>query len=122
MSQPDFSNDPTVGFQPEMGAMDPTMQPMPVDPTAAAGMDPTAEAMAMAPAQGMPTPGAAPVPATKPKSNVYTVMLFLALLAQGLAITFLCLEMARYEWDIKAREAGSPTSWNTPQQVEVLPG
>ncbi|GEM_PF-994483 len=119
MSQPDFSSDPTVGFQPEMGAVDPTVQTPAADPMAA-GVDPTVATVA--PGQGMPVPGAAPGPAVKPKSNVYTVMLFLALVAQGLAITFLCLEMARYEWDIKAREAGSPTSWNTAQQVEVLPG
>ncbi len=115
MSQPDFSNDPTVGFQPEMGAVDPTVQTMPADPTAA--MDPTAAA-----APGMPVPGAAPGPAMKPKSNVYTVMLFLALLAQVLAIVFLCLEMARYEWDIKASEAGSPSAWNVSQPVRILPG
>ncbi len=119
MSQPDFSSDPTVGFQPEMAGVDPTVETMATDPTAGAVMDPTG---AVAPGQGMPAPGAAPGPAVKPKSNVYTVMLFLALVAQGLAITFLCLEMARYKWDIKATEAGSPTSWNLTQQVEVLPG
>ena len=120
MSQPDFSSDPTVNFQPETAGVDPTVETMAADPMAAPVMDPTGAAVA--PGPGMPAPGAVPGPAVKPKSNVYTVMLFLALVAQGLAITFLCLEMARYKWDIKATEAGSPSAWVAPVQTDVLPG
>ncbi len=97
MSQPDFSDPTVASLGPEMTEAAPTVQTMP-----GAG-----EGVA-------PMPGAQ-VP-SKPKSNVYTVMLLLALLAQGIAITFLCLEMARYKWDIKAREAGSPSA-----QVQQLP-
>lgn len=48
-----------------------------------------------------PTSG---VPVQKAKSNVYTMMLFLSLVAIGIAIGILCAEMARYEWDIKAQQ------------------
>lgn|GEM_PF-1387341 len=44
------------------------------------------------------------VPVQKPKSNIYTMMLFLSLIALGLAITMLCLEMQKYNWDFKANE------------------
>ncbi|HVX63585.1 MAG TPA: hypothetical protein VHC19_23385 [Pirellulales bacterium] len=38
----------------------------------------------------------------KPKANVYTVLLGIALVAVLMSILFLCLEMSRYNWDIKA--------------------
>jgi hypothetical protein len=41
----------------------------------------------------------------KPKANVYTVLLGIALLAILLAIMFLCMEMSRYNWDFKAAGA-----------------
>jgi len=39
------------------------------------------------------------------KFNVYTVMLGLSFLAVGAAIALLSLELARYDWDIKAKTA-----------------
>jgi len=38
----------------------------------------------------------------KPKWDVYTTMLGLSVVAILIAITLLCLEMSRYNWDIKA--------------------
>jgi hypothetical protein len=38
----------------------------------------------------------------KPKSNIFTVMLLMSLVAILVAIVFLCLEMAQYGWDRKA--------------------
>ena len=44
----------------------------------------------------------------KPKSDVYTVMLIIALLAIGAAIGLLCSEMSKYDWDIKAQSVPRP--------------
>lgn len=41
----------------------------------------------------------------KPKANVYTALLGIALLAILMAIMFLCMEMSRYNWDFKAAGA-----------------
>ena len=41
----------------------------------------------------------------KPRANIYTVLLGIALTAILMAILFLCLEMSRYNWDIKAAGA-----------------
>jgi hypothetical protein len=41
----------------------------------------------------------------KPKANIYTVLLGISLLAIIMAIIFLCMEMSRYNWDIKAAGA-----------------
>jgi hypothetical protein len=41
----------------------------------------------------------------KPKANIYTVLLGIALVAILMAITFLCMEMSRYKWDMKAAGA-----------------
>jgi len=54
--------------------------------------------------QGQQPGGQPGVPVQKPKSNIYTMMLFLSLIALGLAITMLCLEMQKYNWDFKANE------------------
>lgn len=43
----------------------------------------------------------------KPKANIYTVLLGIALTAILMAILFLCLEMSRYNWDIKAAGASA---------------
>jgi len=41
----------------------------------------------------------------KPKANIYTVLLGISLLAIIMAIIFLCMEMGRYNWDMKAAGA-----------------
>ena len=46
--------------------------------------------------------------AEKPKSDVYTVMLVIALLAIFSAIALLCSEMGKYEWDFKAQSIQRP--------------
>ena len=48
----------------------------------------------------------------KPKANVYTVLLGIALVAILMSILFLCLEMGRYDWNIKA--AGQSASYYAP--------
>ncbi len=37
----------------------------------------------------------------KPRSDIYTMMLFLSLLALGAAIALLCVEMSRFNWELK---------------------
>ena len=44
----------------------------------------------------------------KPKSDVYTVMVLIALLAVGSAIGLLCNEMNKYDWDLKAQSIQRP--------------
>lgn len=39
------------------------------------------------------------------KFNVYTALLALSFLAVGVAIALLSLELARYDWDFKAKTA-----------------
>lgn len=66
----------------------------------------------------------------KPKSNIFTVMLLMSLLAILVAIVVLCLEMNSYEWDIKApsgamnqavpREASS-IAWQPPEAAAWRP-
>jgi hypothetical protein len=46
----------------------------------------------------------------KPKSDVYTVMLVIALLAVGAAIALLCSEMSKYDWDWKAQSIQRPAA------------
>lgn len=41
------------------------------------------------------------VSVVKPKSDIWTVLLGIALAAILIAILCLCLEMARYDWDFK---------------------
>jgi hypothetical protein len=41
----------------------------------------------------------------RPKANIYTVLLGISLTAILMAIIFLCMEMSRYNWDIKAAGA-----------------
>jgi len=53
----------------------------------------------------------------KPKSNIFTVMLLMSLVAILVAIVFLCLEMAQYGWD-RNRKAPS-TVWTTNSQQAV---
>lgn len=48
----------------------------------------------------------------KPKANIYTALLGIALVAILMAILFLCLEMSRYNWDFKA--AGQKAAHLTP--------
>ncbi len=48
------------------------------------------------------------MPSEKPKSDVYTVMLLIALMAVGAAIALLCSEMSKYEWDYKASSIQRP--------------
>jgi hypothetical protein len=58
----------------------------------------------------------------KPKSDVYTVMLIIALLAIGAAIGLLCSEMSKYDWDIKAQSVPRPKAslWlDTPRELQV---
>ena len=38
----------------------------------------------------------------KPKADIYTVLLGIALLSILMAIMFLCMELSRYNWDVKA--------------------
>jgi hypothetical protein len=46
----------------------------------------------------------------KPKSNIYTVLLAVALFALIVASAFLLVEMNRYEFDRKAPTASAPSS------------
>jgi hypothetical protein len=48
------------------------------------------------------------MPAEKPKSDVYTVMLIVALMAVGAAVALLCNEMGKYDWDYKAQSIQRP--------------
>jgi len=48
------------------------------------------------------------IPSEKPKSDVYTVMVLIALLAVGAAIALLCNEMSKYDWDLKAQSIQRP--------------
>jgi hypothetical protein len=48
------------------------------------------------------------MPSEKPKSDVYTVMLIISLLAIGSAIALLCNEMSKYQWDYKAQSVQRP--------------
>jgi hypothetical protein len=41
----------------------------------------------------------------KPKADIYTVLLGISLLSIVMAIIFLCMELSRYNWDIKASGA-----------------
>ena len=41
----------------------------------------------------------------KPKADIYTVLLGISLVAILMAITFLCMELSRYNWDVKAAGA-----------------
>ena len=41
----------------------------------------------------------------KPKADVYTWLLLVALIAILMAITFLLMELSRYDWDFKAAGA-----------------
>jgi len=41
----------------------------------------------------------------KPKADVYTVLLGIAFAAILMAITLLCMELSRYNWDVKANGA-----------------
>ncbi len=50
------------------------------------------------------------IPGEKPKSDIYTVMLLIALLAVGAAIALLCSEMSKYEWDYKAQTIQRPAA------------
>jgi len=50
------------------------------------------------------------MPVEKPKSDVYTVMLLIALMAIGSAIALLCSEMSKYEWDWKAQSIQRPAA------------
>ncbi len=54
-------------------------------------------------------PGGPGVPVSKPKSNIYTMMLFLSFIALSLAITMLCLEMQKYDWKFKADDVPGPS-------------
>ncbi len=70
--------------------------------------------------QGQPGAGQQPgVPVQKPKSNIYTMMLFLSLVALGLAIAILCLEMQKYNWDFKANDVQLRGSLEVPAAIEV---
>lgn len=44
----------------------------------------------------------------KPKSDVYTVMLIIALLSILAGIGLLCSEMSKYDWDFKAQGIQRP--------------
>jgi len=56
----------------------------------------------------------------KPKSDVYTVMLFIALAAVLAAIGLLSSELNKYEWDTNAQKVKSaPTSWVAPSAGDV---
>ncbi len=44
----------------------------------------------------------------KPKADIYTALLFVALVALVIGITMLCKEMERYEWKFKADQASIP--------------
>ncbi len=44
-------------------------------------------------------------PRLKPRSNVYTMILFLSLLAIGLGILCLYLEMEKYQWDLEGNKS-----------------
>ena len=46
----------------------------------------------------------------KPKSNIYTVLLAVALFALIVASIFLAIENSRYEWDRKAPNASAAGS------------
>lgn len=48
------------------------------------------------------------IPSEKPKSDVYTVMLIISLLAVGAAIGLLCNEMNKYDWDMNAQSVQRP--------------
>jgi hypothetical protein len=51
----------------------------------------------------------------KPKADIYTALLFVALVALVIGITMLCKEMERYNWEFKA-SAMAPTQ---PAQVSA---
>jgi hypothetical protein len=57
---------------------------------------------------GLNNPNAQGMPTEKPKSDVYTVMLVIALLAIFSAIALLGSEMGKYEWDFKAQSIQRP--------------
>jgi hypothetical protein len=58
---------------------------------------------------GLNNPGAPQgLPSEKPKSDVYTMLLMIALLAIGAGIAMLCNEMNKYEWDPKAQSIQKP--------------
>jgi hypothetical protein len=49
----------------------------------------------------------------KPKADIYTALLFVALVALVIGITMLCKEMERYNWEFKAaamRSAPAPVA------------
>jgi uncharacterized membrane protein len=48
------------------------------------------------------------VPVQKPRSDIYTMMLFLSLLALGAAIALLCVEMSRFNWELKYNPGSPP--------------
>ncbi len=62
----------------------------------------------------------------KAKSNVYTMMLFLSVVAIGVAIGILCAEMSTYDWDWKAQQAGLRprpnvnVNFQVPQQITTF--
>ncbi len=48
--------------------------------------------------------------APKPKADIYTWLLLVALVAILLAITFFAMELNRYNWDLKAAGARAPAA------------
>lgn len=59
----------------------------------------------------------------KPKADIYTVLLGIALAAILMAITFLCLELSRYNWDVKANGAkavGLAPAVSSPATVRTI--
>jgi len=56
----------------------------------------------------------------KPKPDIYTVLLGLALVAILTAITFLVLELGRYNWDYKAEGAKIRLTMSAPTQGAPL--
>lgn len=41
----------------------------------------------------------------KPKADIYTVLLGISFVSIVMAIIFLCMELSRYNWDVKANGA-----------------
>ena len=69
-------------------------------------------------AKPAPKPKKAGLALPPAKSDIFTVMLGIAALALLIGIVFLCLELNRYQWDLKGNKA---TGWApTAKAVELL--
>ncbi|MBI1904403.1 MAG: hypothetical protein HYS13_25180 [Planctomycetia bacterium] len=57
----------------------------------------------------------------KPKSDVYTMMLVISLIAMAVAIIFLLIEASKYDWDFKAQDVKSAVQGASATALDLRP-